>query len=175
MGIFDIIVMLLPHLWWIAILIAVFSYMLAQYYQRKVFPRVEYHRTGPNAETYPCVEVGNRVMFNTGGGFSLFQKKQKSMVTAVIRAAPEIKVFGFKTIRLHHVIEGLNETVDIRYLKEMPETFAGGALAVSEGVMATAFENMAKSIPKGRTEWMIAIMAGFLGFGWGLLVGIIFN
>ena len=61
-GIGEIIGLLMPYIGPLVIATAVFAYLLAQYYQRKIFPRVEYHRKGPNAETYPCVEIGNRVM-----------------------------------------------------------------------------------------------------------------
>lgn len=164
-----------PYIIWIVIAVAVFSYLLAQYYQRKVFPRVEYHRTGPNSETYQCVEVGNRVMFTTGStGMSLFGgMKKKTLVTAIMQAQPEIKIFGFKTIRLHHVIEGFNETVDIRSIKRT-NPMTGGALAVAEGVMATSFEAMQRSIPKGKGDWMMHLIFMALGVGWGLIIGILF-
>ena len=175
MDILQVFGTMLPFIGPLIIAMAVFSYLLAQYYQRKVFPRVEYHRTGPNAETYPCVEVGNRVMFKTGGGLRLFGGKRKpDIITAVMKAFPEIKVFGFKTIRLHHVIEGFNETVDIRSIKQ-DNPMGGGAIATSEAVMATAFENMCKSIPTGKKEWMMTIMGVLVGFGWGLLLGVIFK
>lgn len=171
----EVFALLAPYIGWIVIASAVFAYLMAQYYQRKIFPKCEYHRIGPNAETYPCVEVGNRVMFKVGSSFSLFGlKKKQEVITAVMRAKPEIKVFGFKTIRLHHVIESFNETVDIRDIK-FANPLAAGAIAVSEAVMATAFENMAKSVPKGKSEWIMTIIVGLAGFGWGLLMGILFH
>jgi hypothetical protein len=172
-GIGEVLSLLAPYIGPMIIAIAAFSYLLAQYFQRKIFPRVEYHRKGPNAETYPCVELGNRVMFETGGGFRLFGGKKKDQIAAVLRARPEIKVFGFKTIRLHHVIEGFNETVDIRDIKTQ-NPMGGGALAVSEAVMATAYEQMAKSIPKGKGDVMINVVMVLVGLGWGLLIGVVF-
>lgn len=167
--------LLAPYIGFIVIGSAAFAYLMAQYYQRKIFPRVEYHRKGPNAETYQCVELGNRVMFTTGGGFRLFGAKRASeTIAAVIMAHPEIKVFGFKTIRLHHVVEGFNQTIDVRDVIEKINPIGGGAVSVCEAVMATSFENMAKSIPKGRTEWMMMAIIGFMGFGWGMLIGALF-
>lgn len=166
---------LLPAIPWLAISVAIFSYLLAQYFQRRVFPRVEFHRKGMNAETYPCVEVGNRVMFQTGGTFSPFRgTKEKTLVTAVLMVPPEIKVFGFRTIRLHHVIEGYGETVDIRELK-LQNPMRAGAIAVSEAIMATSFEDMAKSIPKSKGDMMMHLVFLFVGLGWGLLMGTVFG
>lgn len=177
-GLGDAISLFGPWIAIIAIAAAIFSYLLAQWYQRKVFPRVEFHRGGPNAETYQCVEVGNRVMFNVGGTFSLFRgTKEKQLVVAIIMAHPEVKVFGFKTVRLHHVIEGFNQTVDIRdVIRKNPELAMGaGALAVSEGVMATGFEAMAKSVPKTKMDFFMNLIFIALGFGWGLLLGVLFG
>lgn len=162
-----------PALPWLIISVAVFSYLLAQYFQRKVFARVEYHRRGMSAETYQCVEVGNRVLFQTGGSFSLFRPtKERTLVNAVLTVPPEIKVFGFKTIRLHHVIEGYGETVDIRELKTQNPMHAG-ATATSEAVMSTAFEEMAKSVPRGKSDMMIRLVFLLVGLGWGLLLGVV--
>jgi hypothetical protein len=178
MAIGDVISAFGPWIGIIVIGMAIFSYLLAQYYQRKVFPRVEYHRLGPNSETYHCVEVGNRVMFRTGGaGMSLFKKAPKSLITAIIKTQPEVKVFGFRTIRLHHVLEGFNQTVDIRDLvrKNIIDPLGGGALATSEAVMATSFEAMSKSIPKTKMDFMMNILMIALGFGWGILMGVVFG
>lgn len=167
----DVWSLLAPFIGWIVIGAAAFSYLIAQYYQRRVFPRVEYHRKGPNSETYSCLEVGNRVVFTPGSSFSLFGgHKKKESVNAVMQAKPEIKIFGFKTIRLHHVIEGFNETVDIRDLKAR-NPLTGGALATSEAVMGIAFEQMAKSVPKSKGEWLMMVVAGLMGLGWGILFG----
>lgn len=177
-GLGEVISLLGPYIAFIAIAAAIFSYLLAQWFQRKVFPRAEYHRSGPNAETYPCVEVGNRVLFNVGGAFSLFRgTREKQLVTAIIMAWPEVKVFGFRTVRLHHVIEGFNQTVDIRdVIRKNPGLAMGaGSLAVSEGVMATSFDAMAKSVPKTKMDFFMNIIFIMLGFGWGLLLGIIFG
>lgn len=168
---------LLGQLWWIAISVVVFSYLLAQYYMRKVFVRAEYHRKGPSSETYPCVEVGNRVMFKTGGKFKLFGQSPQTLVTATIMAKPEVKVFGFKTLRLHHVIEGFNQTVDIRDLMTSGKVspLGGGFMAASEAAFATAMEGLQKSIPKGKGEWVMTIMGIAMGFGVGLALGMVFG
>jgi hypothetical protein len=157
-------------------MVAVFSYILTQHYQRKIFSKVEYHRKGPNAETYPCVEIGNRIAFTPGGGESkLFGSKRKEQrLTVVNRAKPEIKVFGFKTIRLHHVIEGWGETVDIRDLKEKTPSGAG-TIATSEAVMSTAFENMQKAIPKSKGDWMMWLIFAGMGVAWGIVISVAFH
>lgn len=162
---------LLPMMPWLIISVAIFSYLLAQYFQRKVFPRVEFHRKGMSAETYPCVEVGNRVMFQTGGSFSIFRPTAKrTLVNAVMMVPPEIKVFGFRTVRLHHVLEGHGETVDIRELR-MANPMHAGATATSEAVMATSFEEMSKSVPRSKSDMMIHLVFLMVGLGWGLLIG----
>lgn len=168
---------LLSQLWWIAISVVVFAYLLAQHYMRKVFVRVEYHRKGLSSETHSCVEVGNRVMFKTGGKFALFGKSPQSMVTATVMAKPEIKVFGFKTLRLHHVLEGYNQTVNIRdlLLKSGISAIGGGYMAASEAAFSTAMEGLQKSIPKGKGEWIMTIMGIMMGLGIGFALGIVFG
>jgi len=159
------------------IVMAVVAYLIAVYCMRKVFPRVEYHRKGVVSETHPCMEKGNRVTFTPSGSkFRIVGGTKPETLTAIIAAKPELKVFGFKNIRLHHVIEGFGFTVDIRDLKMNPETAAMGMpVGTSMAVADHFFEAMGKSWPKGKIEWLMTLMAIFMGIGMGFMLGVFFG
>lgn len=156
------------RLWAMLPVIAVISWLMANYYMRKVFTRVAYHRKGNTVEILQCLEREGRVTFQTVTD-PLTKKREEITVTK--QGLPEIQVAGLKTFKLYHAVEGFGLTVDIRDVVEDKPDKSGSVVHTALSAMATAFELMARTVAKSKGDYLIIIGVGvlcfFLGFGWG--------
>lgn len=155
------------RLWMMIPVIAIMSYLMAQYYMRKVFVRVVYHRRGSTVDIMQCLEREDRITFKTVQD-PVTRKKEE--ITVVKKANPEVQVAGLKTYKLYHVVEGFGETVEIRDIKK-DSTSSGIPISTAFSAMGVAFDLMSRTASKGKSEWLIPVAIGllcfFLGFGWG--------
>ena len=180
----QVMYVMLTRFWWVFIIFAIFSWIMAQRMMRRISTLVAYHRKGVAVELYRGAIQGQSLSFLPKKGVLFARKSPIDLVRVTVDANPEMQIAGLRTYSLHHVLEGYNKTVNIRTIPVLlaklyqaqagvPLTSgtSGSSVATSLATMQNAFNSMGTSFPRGKGEFVANMVYGTAGMGWGIVIG----
>lgn len=180
----QILSLMVTRFWWVFLVFAIFSWIMAQRMMRSISILAVYHRKGVAAENYRATLQGQVLSFIPKKGTLFARKSPIDVVRVTVDADPEIQVVGLRTYSVHHIIEGYSRTVNIRQIPillaklyqaqvgvPLLSGLAGTSVATSLSTMQSAFSTMGGSYPKTKGEYIMNAIYAIAGLGWGVVIG----